>query len=132
MAEPVTTETVGRSGTGMDAQTVVQAHSTADNLNARGADGPTIEADSADGDSAYGVSTTSSFLTSIASEVTRGLFENGRRYSARLSYSNTRTYILAGITPLATPNMLFRTMKQKVCLRAQGAHHDADILERIV
>lgn len=39
-----------------------------------------LEAEAWDDDSAYGKSTSSSFLTSIASEVTRGLFENGRRY----------------------------------------------------
>lgn len=41
---------------------------------------PQLEAETTDNDSAYGESTKSSFLTSIASEVTRGLFENGRRY----------------------------------------------------
>lgn len=49
-----------------------------------------LEADS--GDSAYGESTKSSYLTSIASEVTRGTFENGRRYhsygSAEYAFPN--------------------------------------------
>ena len=61
-----------------DHQTV-QAQLTAENLNALEANRTGIEAESANGDSAYGESTTSSFLTSIASEVTRGLYENGRR-----------------------------------------------------
>lgn len=39
-----------------------------------------LEADLTESDSAYGESTKSSFLTSIASEVTRGMVENGRRY----------------------------------------------------
>jgi len=39
-----------------------------------------LEAESWDDDSAYAESTKSSFLTSLASEVTRGLYENGRRY----------------------------------------------------
>lgn len=51
-----------------------------------------LEVDSADGDSAYGESTKSSYLTSIASEVTRGTYENGRRYhsygSAEYAFPN--------------------------------------------
>lgn len=42
--------------------------------------GHELEVESADNDSAYGESTNSSLLTSIASEVTKGLYENGRRY----------------------------------------------------
>ena len=44
-----------------------------------------LEAEPSDADSAYGASTKSSFLTSIASEVSRGTIENGRRYH---SYGN--------------------------------------------
>lgn len=44
-----------------------------------------LEADSHHSDSAYGESTTSSYLTSIASDVRKGLIENGRRYH---SYGN--------------------------------------------
>lgn len=44
-----------------------------------------LEADSYHTDSAYGDSTTSSYLTSIASDVRKGLIENGRRYH---SYGN--------------------------------------------
>ncbi|ELR06195.1 hypothetical protein GMDG_07850, partial [Pseudogymnoascus destructans 20631-21] len=39
-----------------------------------------LEVDSEENDSAYAESTCSSFMTSIASSVTRGIFENGRRY----------------------------------------------------
>ncbi|OBT72693.1 hypothetical protein VF21_08799 [Pseudogymnoascus sp. 05NY08] len=41
---------------------------------------PGLEVDSEENDSAYAESTRSSFMTSIASSVTRGIFENGRRY----------------------------------------------------
>lgn len=54
----------------------VQTDDTREELEAQ----PHLEAENTDSDSAYGESTKSSFLTSIASEVTRGLFENGRRY----------------------------------------------------
>lgn len=54
--------------------------------------GPSLEADSNDGDSAYAESARSSSLTSLCSEVTRGIFENGRRYhsygSAQYAFPN--------------------------------------------
>lgn len=62
---------------GQDTQTTIMIEEeTAADLQAQ----PHLEAENTDSDSAYGESTKSSFLTSIASEVTRGLFENGRRY----------------------------------------------------
>jgi len=80
MAESATHHERAQAGTYEDRYLTSDAHLTADNLDALDDDTQHIEADSADGDSAYGESTTSSFLTSIASEVTRGLYENGRRY----------------------------------------------------
>ena len=79
MAELAANDPAAQPSTGVHAQIQTHAQLTAANLNAVEVDRPTIEADSSAGDSAYGESTTSSFLTSIASEVTRGLFENGRR-----------------------------------------------------
>ncbi|KAK5948137.1 hypothetical protein OHC33_010790 [Knufia fluminis] len=80
MAEPTTDNQATSSGTETDGHNSRQAQLTTENLNALEANRQGIEADSANGDSAYGESTTSSFLTSIASEVTKGLYENGRRY----------------------------------------------------
>ena len=89
MAEPAAYDPVAQLSSEADAQVETQAQLTAANLNAIGVDRPMIEADSSAGDSAYGESTTSSFLTSIASEVTRGLYENGRRCVSRLCHSHT-------------------------------------------
>lgn len=82
MAQTVTDGTA-QPRTDGDAQDTRHAALTTGNLDSLDVDRQRLEADSADGDSAYGESRTSSFLTSIASEVTRGLYENGRRYLLR-------------------------------------------------
>ncbi len=89
MAEQGTYGQAARSDTGDGEGSATHAHLSTDNSNAVEADRPEIEADSASGDSAYGESTTSSFLTSIASEVTKGLYENGRRYAHESSWCHT-------------------------------------------
>lgn len=116
MAEPTTDNQATSSGTETDGHNLRQAQLTTENLNALEANRQGIEADSANGDSAYGESTTSSFLTSIASEVTKGLYENGRRYAYALHYCQTCFNTLSGTTPSVLLNMASQMMNQKVRL----------------
>lgn len=131
MAEPATNGGTAQAETNADGHDTRHTPLTAENLDTLSVDRQRIEADSVDGDSAYGESTTSSFLTSIASDVTRGLYENGRRYLPTLGKNRIRLDTLAGITLSAPLNTLFRTMNQKVCLRSRNGNSKTDNFKRI-